>query len=129
MIKPKKGVCSICNNGKEVYLYKRNPPLCKYHYLKSKSIKKPKIKHFSDKKLSELKIYREVRDKYLQEHPYCEVEGCGNKTTNLHHKAGRVGNLLYDVRYFMACCSDCHPKRIHENPKWAREKGYIITIN
>jgi len=88
--------------------------------------KKRTINPVSDKRLEELATYRPLRDKYLAEHPTCEVRGCGRKTTNLHHKKGRIGALLYDVKYFMACCELCHPKGIHENPEWARKNGYLI---
>lgn len=124
MLKPKKGICSQCDDGREVYLFKKYPPLCQYHYKKTKTIKK--IKPIADKRLERLKEYRIKRDKYLKDNPKCEVKGCSNDTTNLHHKKGRIGELLSDERYFMACCSTCHPKRIHENPKWARENGYLL---
>lgn len=84
------------------------------------------IKPVSNKRLEELAIYRPLRDKYLAEHPICEVKGCERKTTNLHHKNSRVGKMLYATEYFMACCELCHPKGIHENPEWARENGYLI---
>jgi len=108
---------------------------CKYHQNQrtdekwlSKKQKTPKksFKPISDKRVEQLAKYRTRRDKYLKENPICEVKGCNKKTTNLHHKAGRIGEMLYDVQYFMACCSECHPKKIHENPKWARENGYLI---
>lgn len=135
-IPPKIGNCSICSKT-DTLLYRRNPPMCKGCYFqdklarKKKTVIKPKkkISPFSDKKLEDLAKYRPLRDKYLQDNPICEVDDCDNLTTNLHHKASRNGSLLYDVRYFMACCSSCHPQRIHENPEWAREKGYLITIN
>lgn len=99
--------------------------------------KKKFIAPTSKKMLGELAIYRPIRDGYLSRHEICEVEDCGRTVTNLHHKMGRTGyadewarnegvKLLWDVRFFMACCSKCHPQRIHENPEWAREKGYII---
>lgn len=139
-IPPKIGNCSICPK-EDTLLYRRNPPMCKACYFtdkinrKKKSVTKPKIKFIapvSKKKLEDLAKYRPLRDKYLQDNPICEVDDCDNLTTNLHHKAGRNGLLLCDVRYFMACCSECHPKRIHHYPDyegWAREKGYIITVN
>lgn len=106
---------------------------CKIHqYLRTdkKKSEKKKVKRmrpFSKKRGEELDEYYSLRDKYLEEHEFCEVRGCNNKTTNLHHKKGRSGKLLTDVRYFMACCSECHPKKIHmEDPKWARENGYIL---
>lgn len=104
---------------------------CKWHqYLRTD--KKPKQKSYnsfkpiSDKRTEELAIYRPLRDKYLAEHPVCEVKDCNNSTTNLHHKNGRLGKMVYNTAYFMACCHLCHPKRIHENPEWARENGYLV---
>lgn len=146
-MKVKIGDCSVCG-AKDTYLGRNNPPQCIscYKYLKAKQYKeradkrrqnqqkeeKPKKKPISPvsrKRLGELAEYRKRRDKYLKENPICEVRGCNNATTNLHHKAGRVGKLLTDVRYFMACCSSCHPRKIHEtHPKWAEEQGYIIRL-
>lgn len=140
-MRAKFGKCSECDSDKEVLLFRRNPPQCEYHYKKQKSEiyqerarkkapkQRKKIKQFSDKKLKELAKYRKKRDNYLTEHPVCEVYDCAKPSTNLHHKAGRDGSLLTDERYFMACCSSCHPQRIHfESPAWARESGYLITI-
>lgn len=102
---------------------------------------KKRISPFSQKKLDDLAIYRPIRDKYLDEHRWCEVDGCGKPSTNLHHKATRTGyaddwareneiKLLWDVRYFMACCGVCHPFKIHQeaNDGWARKHGYLITL-
>jgi hypothetical protein len=128
MIKAKFGDCSVCNLSNTL-LYRRNPAECKVCYFKGKLEKKKKPKRipaFSDKKLEQHKEYRILRDKYLSEHPICEVHDCNKPTTNLHHKKGRIGDLLCNVNYFMACCSTCHPQRIHENPKWAREHNYLI---
>lgn len=95
---------------------KVSPAKKKYNY----------IKPVADKRLGELAIYRPLRDAYIEEHPICEVKSCDNPTTNLHHKNGRLGKMVYNVKYFMACCHVCHPARIHENPEWAREEGYLI---
>jgi len=88
--------------------------------------KKKRIKPVANKRLEQLAIYRPLRDKYLSDNPICEVHDCNNETTNLHHKNGRAGKMLYNVNYFMACCHLCHPQKIHENPEWARENGYLI---
>lgn len=137
---PKKGTCTDCKEEK--WIEKKYPdPLCGYCNYKRKQEKKKKdnkvtvtkknkrISPVSQKRLEQLAIYRVRRDKYLREHPVCEVHDCNKATTNLHHKATRRGILLIIVKYFMATCEACHPKRIHENPKWARENGYLITIN
>jgi hypothetical protein len=98
---------------------------CKYHPMKRKRIetKKP-IKAISSKQVKLLAEYRKVRDPYMRNHPKCEVDGCQNKSTELHHKKGR-GEFLSDVRYFMAVCRGCH-KKITENPTWAYENGYSV---
>lgn len=148
--KIKYGVCVHCEKKGDFNdkpLARKNPPECQYHYKLEKAKiyqkraeererdepkKKKPIKNISSKLLSRLAIYRVRRDEYLSKNKICEVEGCGKRSTNVHHKAGREGILLILTKYFMACCETCHPNRIHFNPDyegWAREKGYIITVN
>ena len=88
--------------------------------------KKKTISPISKKRIEELAEYRTVRDRYLKENPICQVKDCSNPSTHIHHVNGRTGKRLYDVRYFMAVGGCCHPERIHENPTWARENGYLI---
>ncbi len=106
---------------------------CKWHqYLrtdkkpnKKKSLSK-RIKPVSDNRLEQLARYRSERDKYMKAHPKCEYEGCGDDSTELHHKGGRNGERVYHVPWFMACCHDCHIIKIHLHPADARKKGYLI---
>lgn len=102
--------------------------LCKWHLPRKQKVGviKKRINPIADKRLEELAIYRIARDEYLLEHPICEVEGCVEKSTHIHHKKGRIGKLVYDKKYFMAVGDACHPKKIHENPEWSREMGYLI---
>ena len=79
---------------------------------------------FADKRVTELAIYRSRRDKYMTEHPNCECN-CGKPSQDLHHKNGRTGKMVYNVKYFMAVSRECH-NRIHENPTLSRELGYLI---
>lgn len=94
---------------------------------KAKGKKNKRISPVSQKQLDRLAKYRPIRDKYLKEHPECEVHDCNKSSTNIHHKKGREGSLLWDADFFLACCETCHPKRIHENPEWAYEYGYLIS--
>lgn len=50
--------------------------------------------------------YAPLRDAYLEAHPFCER--CGKPRTCLHHKRGKVGPLLTDVRWFAASCTPCN---------------------
>lgn len=122
--------------------YLRTDRLQTYKTGKHKRIKSAKSKYYRIPKISsklktELQTYRPIADKYLEENPICEVKDCDNYSNQVHHKKGRVGysdadariiglKLLWDVRFFMACCGDCHPSKIHNNPKWSYENGYLL---
>jgi len=83
------------------------------------------FKPVSDKRAAELAIYRPRRDKYMEENPVCEC--CESKpSTELHHKKGRIGVMVYYVPFFMAVCHWCH-KEIHAESAWSYEQGYLIS--
>jgi hypothetical protein len=70
-----------------------------------------------------LKEYQRVRVEYLIEHPICEV--CNKEpSVQIHHKKGR-GKLLCEKKFFLAIDDNCH-RRIHEQPAWAYEMGYLL---
>ena len=133
-----------CSECKEMtYLWKSNPPCCKNCWLKIKASEPSKsksgtnvhkttkssayrIKSVSDKKLSELKEYRALRDGYLATHKVCEHPECKNLSEDLHHAKGRVGGLLTDVRYFKALCRRCH-RWVEENPEQAKALGLSLS--
>lgn len=90
----------------------------------TKPEKKPKpINKVSKKRVEANKDYKLVRDAYLTQFPVCEVHNCGNKATEIHHKKGRVGELLTDIHHFLSVCHYCH-RYIEINPIWAKENGY-----
>lgn len=91
-------------------------------------MKRSRIKPVSKKRKDALVKYYALAKDYLHKHPTCEVDGCGNKATEIHHKARRHGGLLLEVRFFMAVCRKCH-RWIEDNPKDAREKKYILLLD
>ena len=104
---------------------------CKLHYkmpssLNPKAIAKSKksISKFSKKMLSNLRVYRKLRDKYLEENPVCEFKGCSSSQVELHHKKTRE-YYLCDVSIFMSVCRQ-HHKWIDENDKESRKLGYLL---
>lgn len=140
--------CEIegCNNQAEI----KN--LCKTHYWselkkKSKTLKKTalKKKKYQLKKQAKLKavsergkkrneLYRKARKEYLLTHQCCEakLQGCTIPTVNdklseitIHHKKGKVGDLLFDQRYFIAVCMNCH-MFIEANNEWSKLNGYSV---
>jgi hypothetical protein len=66
-----------------------------------------RIKPVSDKRAHELGVYKLLRKVLLEEEPICQV--CKkNKSTQCHHKAGRVGKLLTQWTNLLAVCHGCH---------------------
>ncbi len=53
-----------------------------------------------------------------------EYSEARKEATDIHHKSKR-GKNLSSQQTFMAVCRNCHT-RIHDNPAWARELGYLI---
>ncbi len=45
-------------------------------------------------------------------------------STDVHHKDKR-GKNLNEVDTWLSVCRTCHDK-IHREPSWAREKGFLV---
>jgi hypothetical protein len=82
------------------------------------------IKKESDKRRKQNKEYLKIRAQFLKDNPKCAVTG--KEATEVHHKKGRTGNLLTDVRYFLPVSREAHQK-IELNPDWAKEQGYSLS--
>lgn len=119
--------------------------LCKYHYwdqLRKKSkklnsgIKKILIStSIHNRGKIKTKLYADARKEYLETHRCCEtkLEGCliptinsNSKGLQIHHKKGRIGELLFDKKYFLAVCQNCH-NYIENNPEFAILNGYSLS--
>jgi hypothetical protein len=92
--------------------------------------RKTPIRRISPKLYQRLVAYYRVRDEFIQElkekdpHLRCQVyPGC--KGREVHHMKGRHGALLTDKTFFLWVCRRAH-NRIHGDPKWARENGYLL---
>lgn len=85
------------------------------------------MRKFSLKRQKENREYLKKRKAYLEEHPYCEAEiQChGLLAIEIHHKKGRCGLLLTDIKYFLAVCRTCHDW-IEENVIQAKELGLSL---
>lgn len=84
------------------------------------------IKKISQKRNLENRDYLKVRKVFLQSLIFCEVKSCKGLATEVHHKKGRIGKLLTDIRYFLGVCRECHNK-IELYPLWAKENGYSLN--
>lgn len=98
---------------------------CKKPNLKLKSLYKP-IKQQSDKRKIENAKYLVLRIEFLGkiENQICPITGW--KATEVHHTYSGKDRAKYflDVSTWLAVSRDGH-NWIHDNPKEAREKGFL----
>ena len=128
-IKPKEGVCVCCERKRLIYSKK----MCQSCYWsdnkkknegKQKTIKEFKpIPKISQKRKIENAKYIVLRIEFLgkKENSICPVTG--EKTTEIHHKKGRVGSLFLNTKFWLGVSRKGHLK-IENNPEWAKENGF-----
>ena len=87
--------------------------------------KKPaRIKPRSSKRAQQEREYTALAKVYLYENKKCVP--CGGVSVQVHHKKGRIGDLILDVEYFLPVCATCHDF-IERNPKVAKERGWSLN--
>ena len=86
------------------------------------------MRQYSKKRAKQMRDYSKVRVEYLLENPYCEarIPGCTIEATQIHHKKGRIGDLLTDTSNFLAICHHCH-EFVEGHPKRAKELGLSVS--
>lgn len=113
----KKKLCNGCNQLEYIWKKEGSQRFCKTCWssqTKGKTSIKPTAKKSLSPRSSKQQkleaLYSILRIKYLQHHPYCEAHlpGCQINASDIHHTAGRVGNLLLDDTQFLAVCRTCH---------------------
>lgn len=88
--------------------------------------RKKKLNRVSSKQKSRLERYYPIRNAFMEEYKVCQI--CRNfQATDLHHRKGRRGNLLFDTEWFMALCRTCHDW-VHNNIKQAKEMGWLVPF-
>lgn len=117
--------CLLCNS--QVYAKK----LCKYHYYKQLK-KKGKKKFYKPKYYVGKYWYKKARKEFFskEENQLCKVRApgvCNIHATDIHHMAGRLGELLTNPNYFLPVCRQCH-QYLHEHSTWAEENGFIVHL-
>lgn len=87
-------------------------------------MKKTPLRSVSKKRRVQVNKYLKLRREYLEEHEICQI--CKLRlATQIHHMASRRGEMIYDVRFFLSTCQQCH-SWVHAHPKEAEHKGYIL---
>lgn len=143
-IKQKSGTCIDCTDGKEKPITAKR---CQLHY----RIYRAEQSEFKKQKPAEMNAFlgvpepvkdkpkpipRRSKKRIIEELQYnadvkvflgkpenqiCPVTG--EKTTEVHHKRGRIGALLLDQRFWLAVSRKGH-QRIENEPEWAKEMGF-----
>jgi hypothetical protein len=98
---------------------------CRFHLVETFKTSVP-IKKESDSRKEVNKEYRKIAAQFIKSHPKCAVKGCKKASECVHHKAGRVGELLLNKSLFLPVCLE-HHRQIEENPEWSKENGYSIS--
>lgn len=94
-----------------------------------------KIAKVSKKAYERNLMYKKARVDYLESHPVCEVKlpdcliptiDCDNSGLQVHHRRGRIGDLMWDKRYFLAVCHNCH-RYLEDHPEQAKANGWSLS--
>lgn len=122
MIQAKLKKCAGCEQMKHIWKSHKKDKYCKECWY---NIEKPKsISPVSKKRQGEMDTYGKLRDAFLYIKINCEAKlvGCTGKATDVHHKAGRVGENYLKIGTWLAVCRNCH-SWIEQNPLEAKELG------
>jgi hypothetical protein len=84
------------------------------------------IKKVSDSQLLKLARYRKARDEHFEKYPKCQYPGCDSTDVTLHHAAGKIGELLYNKKYFRSLCLP-HHRWAELHPKEAKKLKLSVT--
>lgn len=97
---------------------------CFYSWFNNQKAKP--IKKLSQKRSNQNSEYLKLRMEFLSDNPKCQIIDCKKESNQVHHRKGRIGKLLTDLRYFFAVCAECHEK-IELYPLWAKKHGYSLN--
>ncbi len=77
---------------------------------------------------AELKIYYPLAAQFKVDNPICQCgrNRCRRKTTDVHHKKGREGEMLLVMEFWLAVARVCHTW-INEHPEEAEVLGLTIS--
>ena len=89
-------------------------------------MKRTPLNRVNKDRAKENRLYLKLAEWYLAEHRDCE-RCIIQRASEVHHRAGRIGEWLTYVPFFMAVCRPCH-RWIEDNRKAAETKGWIIRI-
>lgn len=115
--------CAGCEELKHIWKSSGKDKYCKSCWY---NIEKPKsISPVSTKRRVEMDEYSKKRTAFLIVKSKCEAKliECTGIATDVHHKAGRIGDNYLKISTWLAVCRNCH-SFIELNPDAAKELGF-----
>jgi len=86
------------------------------------------VRPVSLQRAREMRLYKRLRVKFLEGHPWCEFPGgCNRPTAVVHHRRGRFGARLNDVSWWAASCIP-HNDFAETNTAEALRIGWLVRI-
>jgi 5-methylcytosine-specific restriction endonuclease McrA len=86
-------------------------------------VKRSPLRRVAVKKAAKARDWWQVRAWCLDRAQGC-CEVCGGKAHHAHHILPRSAGGQDELGNLLSCCHTCH-RRIHDNPQWAYERGYL----
>jgi len=123
MIQAKLKKCAGCDQMKHIWKSHGKEKFCKECWY---TIEKPKyISPVSKKRQGEMDTYSKLREAFLVVKPHCEAKlvGCTSKSTDVHHKMGRIGDNYLKIGTWVSLCRSCH-SYLELHPDVAKELGF-----
>ena len=119
MMKINKKLCDGCAELRAIWKNEGGKKFCKncwsahktHSNIKPTTKKQKRIPPRSVKRIAENLLYLKQRSIFLDQHPMCEAHLpniCTNLSTDVHHVAGRMGELFLDINNWKALCRACH---------------------
>lgn len=120
MITVKLKRCAGCKELKHIWKSEGKEKYCKECWYERKPPER--IRPMSRTRQKAESEYSRKRTAFLALHEHCQarLSGCTGKATDIHHKAGRVGDNLLNLSTWIAVCRSCH-QWIEEHPAEAKE--------
>jgi len=124
-------LCAGCLKVKVIWKSQGRDKYCKACWLKisppGKVLRQaPPRKKSAKRKVQDIE-YSSRRKIFLADNPLCKagLPGCTSTATQVHHMAGRTGNLYLDVTHWFPICHSCH-QWVTVNSREAIELGFSI---
>jgi len=115
--------CAGCQIEKVIWKSHGKEKYCKECWYK---IEKPKsISSISKSRKVDMDEYSKKRLAFLALQNGCQAKlsSCTSKSTDIHHKKGRIGENYLNISTWIAVCRNCHTW-IENNPIEAKLLGY-----